>query len=337
MSSVQEDKRGKQQEDGGAWFHRRSAIDGLQDFLICSDAVFHIRMSNPLMLATWSFGRRSIAAGWGALAAGGTALDAGEAACRFAEADLENPTVGVGGYPDRDGHVLLDAAVMLSPAKCGGVCAVRTVPHPITLARRVMEKTSHKLIAGAGADQFAAEQGIETGPLSLESSQQRWREWKASKATSAPIANIEESHDTIGVLSLDTAGTVAACCSTSGLSWKLPGRVGDSPLIGHGLYADPGIGACVCTGHGELVMGICGSFLAVETLRRGGTPGDAVTEVLKRIAASYALKEFDQIGVIVLAADGQFATGSLRRGFQIAVRDPNRDELLPPEVVLLGD
>jgi isoaspartyl peptidase/L-asparaginase-like protein (Ntn-hydrolase superfamily) len=303
------------------------------------DAVFHIVMPNhnPLMLATWSFGRRSIAAGWDALAAGGSALDAGEAACRFAETDLENPTVGVGGYPDRDGHVTLDAAVMLSPSQCGGVCGVRTAVHPITLARAVMERTPHKLIAGGGADQFAAEQDMETGPLLIESSQQKWRQWQASNKSSAPIANMEESHDTIGVLSLDTRGTLAACCSTSGISWKLPGRVGDSPLIGQGLYAEPKIGACVCTGHGELVMGVCGSFLAVETLRRGGSPTDAITEVLKRIAGSYTLATSDQVGVIVLAADGRFSTGSLRKGFQIAVRDRQRDEVISPEVVLLGD
>jgi isoaspartyl peptidase/L-asparaginase-like protein (Ntn-hydrolase superfamily) len=197
-----------------------------------------------------------------------------------------------------------------------------------------MERTPHKLIAGAGADQFAIEQGLEVGPLSSDSSQKRWREWKASQASSAPVANIEESHDTIGVLALDRAGTLAACCSTSGLAWKLPGRVGDSPIIGHGLYADPGIGACVCTGRGELVSGICGSFLAVETLRRGGSPRDAVTEVLNRLTKSYELNDQDQVGVIVLGADGRFSTGSLLSGFQVAVRDPHRDELQQPEVVL---
>jgi N4-(beta-N-acetylglucosaminyl)-L-asparaginase len=289
------------------------------------------------MLATWSFGRPAISSAWEALLAGGSALDAGEAACRFAEADLGNPTVGVGGFPDRDGNVSLDAAVMLSPARCAGVCAVKQVLHPITLARRVMERTAHKLIAGPGADQFAREQEIETGSLLTETARTRWLEWKASRSVSSPIANVEEeNHDTIGILSLDNNGTIAACCSTSGLAWKLPGRVGDSPIIGQGLYADQGVGACVCTGHGELVAGVCGSFLAVETLRRGGSPADAVMEVLKRIAGAYEIREFDQIGVIVLAADGRFSTGSLRAGFQIAVRDRERDLLQSPEVVLLG-
>ena len=297
------------------------------------DGVFKRSMS-PLMLATWSFGQPSIASAWQKLAAGGSSLDAAEQACRYAESDLENPTVGVGGYPDRDGNVSLDAAVMLSPAQSAGISAARTVLHPITLARRVMEQTRHKMIAGAGADQFAIEQGLETGLLSTESSRRKWEQWKASGDPSAPIANVEENHDTIGVLALDMAGVLAACCSTSGLAWKLPGRVGDSPIIGHGLYADQGIGCCVCTGYGELVTGVCGSFLAVETLRRGGTPIDAVSEVLKRIANSYTLGDQDQVGLIVLSANGQFSSGSLRPGFQVAVRDPHRDELLSPEMVL---
>jgi isoaspartyl peptidase/L-asparaginase-like protein (Ntn-hydrolase superfamily) len=288
----------------------------------------------PVMLATWSFGRPAIASAWDRLLGGGSALDAGETACRFAEADLSNPTVGVGGYPDRDGEVSVDAAVMISPVKCGGVCAVRSVLHPITLARRVMEQSTHKLIAGPGADQFAVDHGLETGRLTTEFSTRRWEQWKASGTSAAPIANMEENHDTIGVLSIDVTGALAACCSTSGLAWKLPGRVGDSPIIGQGLYADVGIGACVCTGRGELVTGICGSFLAVEVLRRGGKPIDAVHEVLKRMGSSYELGEQDQVGVIVLAADGSFSSGSLQTGFQVAVRTPDRDELTEPQVVL---
>jgi isoaspartyl peptidase/L-asparaginase-like protein (Ntn-hydrolase superfamily) len=292
----------------------------------------------PLMLATWSFGKSAIASAWEKLDGGGNSLDAVETACRDAEADLENPTVGVAGYPDRDGNVTLDAAIMLSPAKSAGACAVRSVLHPITLARRVMEKTPHKLIAGAGADAFAVEQGLETGPLLTESTRKKWLEWKAkqSEPVARPVLNIEESHDTIGVLSIDSAGVMAGGCTTSGWAFKLPGRVGDSPIIGHSLYVDPAVGACVCTGHGELVMGICGSFLAVETLRRGGKPVDAVNEVLTRMKGSYQLTDGDQIGLIVLKADGQFSTGSLRPGYQTAFRDRSRDELLVPEVVLFG-
>jgi len=291
----------------------------------------------PLMLATWSFGQPAIGAAWPALIEGGSSTDAAEAACRHAEADLGNPTVGVGSYPDRDGNVTLDAAVMLSPARSGAVCAVRTATHPISVARRVMEQTSHKLLAGVGADLFAVEQGLDTGDLSSEFSTQKWTEWKAENRPAGPVLNIEEKHhDTIGVLAIDSSGTLAACCSTSGLAWKLPGRVGDSPIIGHGLYAVPGFGCCVCTGLGEMVSGICGSFLAVEVLRRGGSPLDAVEEVLGRVASSYQLTDQAQIGIIVLHADGGFSTGSLRPGYQTAFRDRGRDELLQPQIVLLG-
>ena len=195
----------------------------------------------PLMLATWSFGKPANHSAWETLLGGGNSLDAVETACRHAEADLDNPTVGVAGYPDRDGNVTLDAAIMLSPAKSAGVCAVRTVVHPITLARRVMEKTPHKLIAGAGADQFAMEMGLETGPLLTESTRKKWLEWKAKQpaAVARPVLNIEESHDTIGVLAIDSSGVVAGGCTTSGWAFKLPGRVGDSPIIGHSLYVEP--------------------------------------------------------------------------------------------------
>ncbi len=290
------------------------------------------------MLATWSFGQPAIAAGWEGLTSGGHSLDAVEAACRQAEADVENRTVGVAGYPDRDGNVSLDASIMLSPAKCGSVCAVKTVPHPITLARRVMERTPHKMLAGAGADQFAIEQGVETGPLLTEETRRQWLKWKATQTepVQRPVLNIEESHDTIGVLALDSAGVLAGGCTTSGWAYKLPGRVGDSPTVGHGLYVEPGVGCCVCTGHGELVMGICGSFVAVETLRRGGTPIDAVREVLGRLQKSYALTDQDQLGIIVLNAGGEFSTGSLRPGYQTAERTPDRNELVAPEVIQSG-
>ncbi len=287
------------------------------------------------MLATWSFGRSAIASAWGGLTEMGSALDAVEAACRHAESDEGNPTVGVAGYPDRDGDVSLDACIMLSPAKAAGVSAVRTALHPISLARRVMEKTPHKMIAGTGADLFALEQGLETGPLLTESTRQKWREWKSTQPgpVNRPVLNIEESHDTIGVLAIDAQGVLAGGCTTSGWAFKLPGRVGDSPTIGHGLYVQPGIGCCVCTGHGELVMGICGSFLAVEVLRRGGSPRDAVGEVFSRLNQAYQLTDQDQVGIVVLAADGIFSTGSLRPGYITAVRSPSRDELIAPEVV----
>jgi isoaspartyl peptidase/L-asparaginase-like protein (Ntn-hydrolase superfamily) len=201
-----------------------------------------------------------------------------------------------------------------------------------------MEQTPHNLLAGGDADQFAVEQGMQTGELLTSAAKKQWEQWRSSEASSNPIANIEEiraeNHDTIGVLALDRQGTVAAGCSTSGLSWKLPGRVGDSPIIGQGLYTDPALGACVCTGHGELVAGICGAFLAIEILRRGGSPEDACAEVMNRLTKSYRLHEQDQVGVIVLARSGKFATASLRQGYKTAIRTADREEIIEPGLVV---
>jgi N4-(beta-N-acetylglucosaminyl)-L-asparaginase len=303
-------------------------------------------MPQPILLSTWSFGQRSNAAGWPILASGGSSLDAVEAVATFAEDDLTNRTVGIGGRPDATGHVSLDASVMVAPARRGAVANVKRFAHVASIARRVMEGTPHVLLAGADADEFAASQGFEPVNLLTEESRLEWEKWKRTRsgATTKLVRNIEEargpsandSHDTIGILALDANGVLAGACSTSGMAYKLPGRVGDSPIVGHALYVEPNIGAAVCTGHGELVMGICGAFLAVETMRRGGSPSDAAAEVMNRAIASYSLTEDDQIGIIVLRRDGQWNGASLRPGFSIAVRAADRDELVDSPRVQLS-
>jgi N4-(beta-N-acetylglucosaminyl)-L-asparaginase len=305
-------------------------------------------MANPLLLSTWSWGVRANRAAWPTLAAGGAAIDAVEIACRDAEDDPANHTVGTGGFPDASGRVSLDAAVMMSPARCAGVGCVRKIDHPISLARRVMELTPHKLLVGDDADAFALANGFQAAKLLTDDARQTWEHWKATGRRDLPMANIEEQfaerektiarqehdHDTIGVIAIDGAGTMCAGCTTSGLAYKLPGRVGDSPIIGHGLYCDPAIGAAVCTGHGELVMGVCGAFLAVESLRRGDSPAEAARIVLERFRSTYPLKTDNQVGVIVARPDGSFAGGSLIRGFRVAIRDAGRDDLIEPTVIL---
>jgi isoaspartyl peptidase/L-asparaginase-like protein (Ntn-hydrolase superfamily) len=298
-------------------------------------------MAIPLMLSTWSFGQRANAAAWGPLERGGAALNAVETACRDAESDPDNHTVGVGGFPDRDGEVSLDASIMLSPSRSGAVAGVKQFAHPITIARAVMERSPHKLLIGAGAEAFAAAQGFAPGPpLLTEDAAALWQEWRRGQPVN--LRNIEESslgesHDTIGVLALDAGGTLAGGCSTSGLAFKMPGRVGDSPIVGHGLYVDPGAGAAVATGIGELTMGVCGAFLAVELLRRGEEPLEAATQVLRRIIDDFALDQQAQVGLIVLRRDGQWSSASLRSGFQVAVRSHERDELQAPARVMLND
>jgi isoaspartyl peptidase/L-asparaginase-like protein (Ntn-hydrolase superfamily) len=315
-------------------------------------------MHEPLLLSTWSFGQRSNAAGWPILARQGSALDAVEAVARYAEADLTNRTVGVGGLPDASGRVSLDACIMLSPSKRGGVANMRRFPQPISVARRVMEATPHVLLTGAEADDFAAAQGFEAKELLSEESRAAWEKWRGEHLkgpTFKSIRNVEElglsganagavssgakvhneAHDTIGILGMDARGQIAGACSTSGMPYKLPGRVGDSPIIGHGLYVHPEIGAAVATGYGELVMGVCGAFLAVESLKRGATPLEASVEVLQRIIDSYDLSDDDQVGIIVLDRRGQWNGAALRDGFSIAVRSPERDDLVTSLKVLL--
>jgi isoaspartyl peptidase/L-asparaginase-like protein (Ntn-hydrolase superfamily) len=249
---------------------------------------------------------------------------------------------------------------MLAPNRCGSVAAVRRCLHPTSLARRVMERTKHFMLAGEGADLFAVEQGLQPAELLTPEAREAWQKWRdeqkrdgaATKKAASPKRNIEElgltaadlgardmerTHDTIGSLAIDARGTIAGACSTSGLAFKLPGRVGDSPIIGHGLYVDPAVGAAVTTGHGELMMGVCASFLAIESMRRGAAPLDAAVEVLERIRDAYELETEDQCGIIVLAKTGQWACAALREGFRTAVRTVDRDELVDAQRVLIKD
>ena len=298
-------------------------------------------MPDPLILATWTYGRQACAAGWPHLVRpGGGALDAVEHACRAVEADPETMTVGWGGRPDASGEVTLDAAIMLSPSRCGSVGFVRGFMHPTTLARLVMERTPHVMLAGDGAERFARQQGMEPADLLTDAARAAWEAWRKEHAGAggpgAAKANIEEAdHDTVGVVALDARGTLAGACSTSGLAFKLPGRVGDSPIIGHGLYVDPARGAAVATGHGELVMGVCGTFLAVERMGQGDSPAEAASEVVRRIGEAYDLKDDHQVGIITLSPEGAWSSASLRPGFRVAVRTADRDDLLDPDCVLL--
>lgn len=307
---------------------------------------------HPIVLSTWSFGSIANDSAWPVLKAGGSSLDAVEAGCRAVEADPAVDTVGVGGLPDRTGQVSLDACVMLSPDRCGGVCFVRNYPHPVSIARAVMEGTPHVLLAGEGAERFAAEQGFEPAPLLSEAGRQRLAEWERNVVRRedeggiySAGANIEEGgtvdpnrfHDTVGVLALDSAGRLAGACSTSGQPFKRAGRVGDSPIIGHGLYVHPTYGAAVATGTGELVMGVSGCFLAVEEMRRGATPLEAGVRMLQRVENSYELAAQHQVGVITLAPDGRWAATALRPGFSVAVTTASGSEQREPEWICRSD
>ena len=305
-------------------------------------------MKTPVIVSTWSFGQRSNAAAWPALSSDGSALDAVERACIHAEDDETNHTVGRGGYPDHTGRVSLDASVMLSPQRSGAVSGVRHLTCAATIARAVMERTPHRLLCGPDADDFARSIGLpERSPLTVEA-RDAWQKWIDAGRPNFPLANLEEqiaqrraaiteaNHDTIGTLAIDSRGTMAGACSTSGLAFKLAGRVGDSPNVGHGLYVDPRFGAATCTGRGELIVGICAAFFAVEALRAGHSPDAAGRLVCERFADAYDLGDDDQAGIVILAADGTASAAALLPGFKCAVRTPTIDEVREPAFVLRG-
>ena len=268
-----------------------------------------------LLLSTWSFGLRGHDVAWPALADGGTALDAVETVCRIIDLDPEVDSVGFGGLPDRSGAMTLDGAIMVSPAECGAAAGLTRHLHPVSVARRVMERTDHVMLVGEGADRFADEQGFEPAPLLSDDARRRYEAWRSDPApvdqsrdgggTTArrpfdvgggSLFDEEEPwrhHDTISALALDAGGRLAGASSTSGMPFKVPGRVGDSPIIGHGLYVDQEVGAVAATGTGELVMGVCGSFLAIELMRGGTAPLDALRAVADRLGSVERGKDAD--------------------------------------------
>jgi N4-(beta-N-acetylglucosaminyl)-L-asparaginase len=294
------------------------------------------------VVSTWDFGVAANQAAWSILAAAGKALDAVEAGAKVPEADLKNHSVGRAGYPDRDGHVSLDASIMDGDGSCGAVAALENIAHPISVARRVMEKTPHVLLVGAGALQFALEQGFTKEELLTPESEQAWHEFMKSgqyKPTGAyePSAapGGKNNHDTLGTLALDAHGGLAGACTTSGLAWKLRGRVGDSPIVGAGLYVDGEVGAATSTGVGEEVIRNAGSFLVVELMRQGRTPQEACREAVMRIARRKPkmAKEI-QVGFLAMNRHGDVGAWALQKGFTYAICDARKlDALLPASSV----
>jgi N4-(beta-N-acetylglucosaminyl)-L-asparaginase len=277
----------------------------------------------PIVLATWNHGKPATERALAELAAGRSALDAAERGVMVVESDCPDRSVGLQGWPDRDGIVTLDAAIMDDAGRSGAVACVRGVAHPIALARRVMDRTPHALLVGPGAEDFARSEGLHTGPRPLDPEQERaWREWLRERQYS-PRAN-SENHDTIGMVVRDADGHMAASCTTSGLAWKMHGRVGDSPLVGAGLFVDAKAGAAVCTGLGEVVMRKLTSCIAVERMRSGASPSEACRDALLRLLESGPLEANVQVGLIVLARDGTHAAGALQPGFTYTVGEPGR-------------
>ena len=273
------------------------------------------KASLPLVIATWNVPNATTKA-WEVLQSGKSALDAVEQGCMIEEADPNNSSVGKAGLPDRDGNVTLDACIMNKEGNCGSVVYMQNITHAVSVARKVMEDTPHVMLAGKGAEEFAVSIGLERENLLTESSKKTWDEWKI-KSEYKPIINIE-NHDTIGMLALDQNGDIAGACTTSGLAFKMAGRVGDSPIIGSGLFVDNEIGAAVATGLGEEVVKTVGSFLVVELMRQGKSPQEACEEAIKRIVSKpdSNYKNF-QVGYIAVNKNGETGSYAIHKDFSM--------------------
>lgn len=301
-------------------------------------------INKPIVISTWDFGVAANAEAWKTLSNKGKALDAVESGVKVAEADVKNQSVGYGGLPDRDGIVTLDASIMDHLGNCGAVLALEQIKHPISVARLVMEKTPHVMLAGDGALQFALEQGFKKENLLTEKSKKDWLEWlKTAKYN--PVSNIENklydkaaperlpgnqyNHDTIGMLALDAQGNLAGACTTSGMAYKLHGRVGDSPIIGAGLYIDNEVGGATSTGVGEEVVRNVGSFLVVELMRQGYPPEEACKEAVMRIIKKKINSTKDlQVGFLALSKSGEYGAYAIQKGFTFAVCDGQKQDLI---------
>jgi N4-(beta-N-acetylglucosaminyl)-L-asparaginase len=272
----------------------------------------------PLVISTWDFGKPANAEAWKVLTGNGRALDAVEKGVHVPEADPNITTVGYGGAPDRDGHVTLDACIMDEFANCGSVAGLEHIIHPISVARKVMEKTPHVMLIGDGALQFALANGFKKENLLTPGSEKAWKEWLKT-AKYKPVVNIE-NHDTIGMLALDMSQNLSAACTTSGMAYKMRGRVGDSPIIGAGLFVDNEIGAATSTGVGEEVIRICGSHLVVELMRQGNSPQEACEKAVGRIVKNQPKKSKEmQVGFLAINKNGEYGAFALQKGFTFAV------------------
>lgn len=285
--------------------------------------------NKPLVVSTWRFGVQANQSAWEILSRGGQAVDAVEAGVKVVEADPTERSVGYGGRPDRDGRVTLDACIMDDKMNIGSVACLEHIMHPVSVARAVMTKTPHVMLVGEGALQFALSQGFEKVNLLTTESETEWKEWLKTSEYK-PKVNIE-NHDTIGMVALDVNGNLSGACTTSGMAYKMHGRVGDSPIIGAGLYVDNEVGAVTATGHGEEVIRVAGSHAVIELMRQGYSPENACKKAIERIAQlrrriQKPLEEL-QIGFIAISKRGEFGAYSLQKGFQYAVKcgqDDNR-------------
>lgn len=318
-------------------FLQTSAIGSLTLFVKQSwaDGTNAVTKNNPVVLSTWAPNAKANAEAWKILGSGGRALDAVEAGVQVPEADPADTSVGYGGLPDRDGKVTLDACIMDEKGQCGSVMFLEGIMHPIKVARLVMEKTPHVQLAGAGAQQFALENGFQIENLLTPEAEKAWKEWlktseydprttdKALRERSEKkeVPGQQGNHDTIGMIALDAAGNISGACTTSGMAFKMRGRVGDSPIIGAGLFVDNEVGAATATGVGEEVVRICGAHTIIELMRQGYSPEAACKKAVERVVKRNGANARNvQVGFIALNKKGVFGGYSVVKGFSYAVK-----------------
>jgi len=289
---------------------------------------FDLSNPEPLVVSTWDHGLLANRVSWDILAAGGESLDAVEEGVRVVESDPNIRTVGMGGYPDREGIVTLDACIMDYESNCGSVAFLRDIINPISVARKVMEETPHVMLVGQGAKSFALKKGFKETNLLTDLSRKEWNSWKISSKYES-IINIE-NHDTISSLALSGDGRLAGACTTSGSAYKMHGRVGDSPIIGAGLFLDNQVGAAAATGLGEAVIKSSGSAMVVEAMRNGASPQDACENVILRILKMNKQTENLQVGFIALDIRGNVGAFSIKKGFNYALSNQKGGHLLLP-------
>jgi len=284
--------------------------------------------NGPVVISTWAFGKRANDVAWEVLEQGKSALEAVVEGVKTAESDPNERSVGFGGRPDRDGRVTLDACLMDSNGNIGSVACLEHIKNPIEIAKLVMEKTPHVMLVGDGALQFALEQGFKKENLLTKESEKEWKEWLKT-GNYKPKINIE-NHDTIATLAIDHAGNLSGACTTSGMAYKMHGRVGDSPIIGAGLFVDNEIGAAAATGQGEEIIRVAGSHLVVELMRQGLPPQEACREaVIRTLKKKSPDRIMDiQVGFIALNKAGEFGAYALQKGFNYAVKSNQQSDLL---------
>ena len=281
----------------------------------------------PVVIATWSVEQATKKA-WQSMEQGSSALDAVIAGCAIEEANALGQSVGIGGLPDRDGRVTLDACVMNEKGDYGAVLCMQNIKHPIAVAKKVMEDTPHVILAGVGAEEFAVSQGFKRENLLTEQSKKDWEIWKKTSKYK-PIINIE-NHDTIGMLAIDKNGTISGGCTTSGLAYKMSGRVGDSAIVGSGLFVDNEIGAATATGLGEEVLKTVGSYLIVELMRQGKSPQEACELAILRIIEKTPNFEDFQVGYIAVNKKGETGAYSIHEGFTTTTYQDQKNTTINP-------